>query len=123
MSLWRWNDVELEIDMEDVEFLERYENAFDNMELKETELQKTGKKSAIARDYCDMFYRLFDDIFGQGTGEKLLGEKKNVRNCEECYDAFLSACQKCVIEANKRQNALENKFKPNRAQRRAAGKK
>ena len=22
MSLWRWNDVELEIDMEDVEFLE-----------------------------------------------------------------------------------------------------
>ena len=123
MSLWRWNDVELEIDMEDVEFLERYEIAFDNMELKETELQKTGKKSEIARDYCDMFYRLFDDIFGQGTGEKLLGEKKNVRNCEECYDAFLSACQKCVIEANKRQNALANKFKPNRAQRRAAGKK
>ena len=123
MSLWRWNDVKLEIDMEDVEFLERYEIAFDNMELKETELQKTGKKSEIARDYCDMFYRLFDDIFGQGTGEKLLGEKKNVRNCEECYDAFLSACQKCVIEANKRQNALANKFKPNRAQRRAAGKK
>lgn len=25
MSQWKWNDVELEIDMDDVEFLERYE--------------------------------------------------------------------------------------------------
>ena len=123
MSLWRWNDVELEIDMEDVEFMEKYENAFDNMGLKESELKKTGKRSAIIRDYCEMFYQLFDDIFGPDTGKKLLGEKMNVRVCEECYDAFLTACQKCVVEGNKRKKALANKFKPNRAQRRAAGKK
>lgn len=123
MSLWKWNDVELEIDMEDVEFLERYENAFNNLELKESELQKTGKKSKIARGYCEMFYCLFDEIFGQGTGEKLLGEKMNVRVCEECYSSFIAACQKCVTDANKRQNAMINKFRPNREQRRAAGKK
>ena len=28
MSLWKWNDVELEIDMEDVDFQIRYENSF-----------------------------------------------------------------------------------------------
>lgn len=123
MSLWKWNDVELEIDMEDVDFLERYEGAFDNLDIKEKELQKTGKKSEIARGYCGMFYNLFDEIFGPGTGKKLMGEKMNVRICEECYDSFIAACQKCVIDANKRQNAMINKFKPNRAQRRAAGKK
>ena len=107
MSLWKWNDVELEIDMEDVDFLEKYEGAFDNLDIKEKELQKTGKKSEIARGYCGMFYNLFDEIFGPGTGKKLMGEKMNVRICD----------------ANKRQNAMINKFKPNRTQRRAAGKK
>ena len=28
MSLWKWNDVELEVDMGDVEFQEKYEKAF-----------------------------------------------------------------------------------------------
>ena len=32
MSQWKWNDVELEIDMDDVEFLERYEKVFENIE-------------------------------------------------------------------------------------------
>lgn len=123
MSLWKWNEVELEIDLEDVDFLERYENAFDNLDIKEKELQKTGKKSEIARGYCEMFYRLYDEIFGPGTGEKLMGENMNVRICEECYDSFIATCQKCVTDANKRQNAMINKFKPNRAQLRAAGKK
>ena len=31
MSFWKWNDVELEVDMEDVEFQEKYENAFNKM--------------------------------------------------------------------------------------------
>lgn len=123
MSLWKWNDVELEIDMEDVDFLERYENAFANMENKENELAKTGKNSEIAREYCKMFYNLFDEIFGPDTGKELLGEKMNVRICEECYTDFIAECQKCVIESNKRKNAMMNKFKPNRAQCRAAGKK
>ena len=29
MSLWKWNDVELEINMSDVDFTERYEKAFE----------------------------------------------------------------------------------------------
>ena len=86
-------------------------------------MQKVGKQAVIIKEYCEMFYRLFDEIFGPDTGKKLLGEKMNIRNCEECYTAFIAECQKCVLDANKRQNAMMNKFKPNRAQRRAAGKK
>lgn len=123
MSLWKWNDVELEIDMEDYEFLQKYEQAFQNMGLKENTLNKIGARSEIVKEYCDMFYQLFDDIFGSGTGDKLLGEKRNVRTCEECYESFIEECKKGVAEANRRKNTMMTKFKPNRAQRRASGKK
>ena len=123
MSLWKWNDVELEIDMEDYDFLQKYEKAFETMWIKEEELKKTGTQSEIVKEYCDMFYRLFDDIFGFGTGDKLFDGKRNVRLCEECYMDFIYECQKGVFDANKIKNAMMNKFKPNRNQRRAAGKK
>lgn len=123
MSLWKWNDVELEIDMEDYDFLQRYEKAFDSLGKREKELQKVGEQAVIVKEYCEMFYQLFDDIFGQGTGDKLFAGKKNARICEECYEDFLTECNKSTIEANKRRNAIAKKFKPNRAQRIAAGKK
>ena len=123
MSLWKWNDVELEIDMEDYDFLQKYEKAFASLEKKEVELQKVGKQAVIIKEYCDMFCQLFDDIFGPDTGEKLFGGKKNARICEECYSDFIAECEKQTKEANKRRNAIMNKFKPNREQRRAARKK
>ena len=43
MSQWKWNDVELEIDMDDVEFLERYEKVFESIEPREKKLEKVGK--------------------------------------------------------------------------------
>lgn len=119
MSLWKWNDEELEIDMEDYDFLQRYEKAFDSMGIKEEELKKTGVQSEIVKEYCEMFYRLFDDIFGMGTGEKLFNGKRNVRICEECYDSFISECKKSVADANKRKSAMMSKYRPNRELRRS----
>lgn len=119
MSLWKWNDVELEIDMEDADFLEKYEKAFDVMGIQEEKLQKTGSQSTIVKEYCNMFYRLFDDIFGEGTGDKLFEGKRNTRICEECYDSFIVECKRCVQDANKRRTSMLNKYSPNRAQRRS----
>lgn len=118
MSLWKWNDVELEVDMEDVEFLERYEAAFKKMEESEKTLQKTGNHSEIVKRYCQMFYELFDDLFGNGTGERLFCGKMNSRICEECYDSFLTECKKGILAAVERRNNRMNKFRPNRQQRR-----
>ena len=44
--------------------------------VKEEELKKTGTRSGIVKEYCDMFYRLFDDIFGDGTGENFSSERE-----------------------------------------------
>ncbi len=84
MTIWKWNDVELEIDLEDVDFQERYEKAFEVMGEEEKNLKKIGKLSEITRAYCAMFYRLFDAIFGEGTGDKLLGGKLNSRIVDDC---------------------------------------
>ena len=35
---WKWNDVELEIDMQDVDFQEKYERAFEILEKEEKEV-------------------------------------------------------------------------------------
>lgn len=111
MSLWKWNDMELEIDMEDVEFQEKYEKAFINMEKTELKLQKTGSLSQISKEYCKMFYQLFDDIFGSGTGEKLFGGKYNTCLVDEVYDSFISHCKKEVDAANKRRANTVKKYK------------
>nr|DAG81550.1 MAG TPA: tail assembly chaperone [Caudoviricetes sp.] len=119
MSQWKWNDVELEIDMDDVEFLERYEKVFESIEPREKNLEKVGKISEITREYCLLFYDIFDGIFGEGTSEKLFDGKMNLRVCEECYDSFISVCEKEINAVNKRRNSVVSKYTPNRAQRRA----
>lgn len=111
MSQWKYNDVVLEVDMEDVDFQEKYENAFNRMGETEKELQKVGSLSGITREYCQMFYQLFDDIFEPGTGEKLFSGKYNIRLVDEAFDSFLNHCKKEVDAANKRRMNTVKKYK------------
>jgi len=111
MTIWKWNDVELEIDLEDVDFQERYEKAFEVMGEEEKNLKKIGKLSEITRAYCAMFYRLFDAIFGEGTGDKLLGGKLNSRIVDDCYESFLKHCKQEVVSMNKNRSARYQKYR------------
>lgn len=111
MSQWKYNEVVLEVDMEDVDFQEKYENAFARMGTTEKELQKVGSLSGITREYCQMFYQLFDDVFGPGTGEKLFNGKYNIRLVDEAFDSFLNHCKKEVDAANKRRISTVKKYK------------
>ena len=110
MTTWKWNDIELEIDMEDVEFQERYEKAFDIMGEEEKKIKNAGKLSEITRSYCDMFYHLFDHIFGDGTSNKLFGGKKNARLVDDCYESFLKLCKQEVVTMNKNRASRFQKF-------------
>lgn len=111
MSQWKWNDIELEIDLEDADFQEKYENAFENMALEEERIKKIGKYSELTRAYCAMFERLYDGIFGEGTSEKLFGGKKNIRIADECYDSFIAVCKKDAAAATKRKASMYAKYK------------
>lgn len=100
-QIWKYNDVELEFDMGDVDTQERYEKAFTKMEETEKGLPKTGSHSEFSRSYCRMFYELYDDLFGAGTGERLMGKKANVRTTEECYNSFLTFVRAQLEEINR----------------------
>ena len=111
MSQWKWNDVELEIDMVDVEFQQKIEDAYNKMEAEEDNLSKVGRASEITLGYCNMFYNFFDRVFGSGTGEKLLGTKKNARICDECYGSFFDFMRLEVEKSNKRRTQCAQKYK------------
>jgi hypothetical protein len=97
---WKYNNVELEFDMGDVDTLETYENAFVQMEVTQGKLPKTGTHSEMTRAYCEMFLELFDNLFEEGTGKKLMGERLNVREAEKCYHSFLVFVKRQMSEMN-----------------------
>lgn len=109
-QVWKYNNIELEFDMGDVDIQERYEMAFTKMENAEKKLPKTGVYSELSKAYCQMHYALYDDLFGVGTGEKLLGKKYNVRTVEECYNSFLTFVRNQLNEINRiRANTIGNR--------------
>ena len=112
MSLYKLNNVEVEIDLEDADFLRRYENAFNKMQEKETELQKVGMNSQFIFNYCELFYGLFDDIFGEGKGEEIFKGKHNARLVDEVYAEFINICTDQGKEATERRNKLFAKYQP-----------
>lgn len=107
---WEYNGVELEVDVEDADFVEKYEAAFNKLGEAEKKLQKVGAKSEIVRGYCDMFYGLFDDLYGAGTSERLFAGRKNTRLCDEAYGAFLDAVKDDVEESKKTRTAHVEKY-------------
>lgn len=119
--IWKINDYEFELDLYDADTADRYEQAFEKMAVKEKALPKDGKLSEYTRAYCNMFKELYDDLFGKGAGEKILGDKANIRICNEIYLKFLDFVseQKSVITEYKNNlNERAARYSPNRAIRR-----
>lgn len=112
MSTWKWNEVELEVDMEDVDFQVKYEQAFEKMAEEEKMLQAVGKASEFSLAYVAMFWHLYDNIFGEGTSQKLFQGKKNLGMVDDCYESFITHCQKDVLEINKRRSKRVAKYMP-----------
>lgn len=52
---WNYNNMEFEVDLQDADFAERYEAAFERMALDEKKVQKAGKNSEVIRGYCGLF--------------------------------------------------------------------
>ncbi len=120
---WEINGISLHLDLEDVEILERYENAFDAMAEEEKKLPKDGKASDRVRAYCEMYRHLYDKIFGDGTADKIFaGKPMNAAVYDEVYDSFLEFVREQLVAAAKHRGERLNKYRPNRAQKRAAAK-
>ena len=118
---WSYNNIEFEVDLQDADFAEKYEKAFERMGQDEKKLQKAGNNSELIRGYCGLRHRLLDDNDGAGTANKLFEGKVNAGMCDLAYAAFMTACMRCNEEAVQRRGQLMSRFSPqqNRQQRRS----
>ena len=122
VPVWHIHDHDFELGMQDADVLDRYEAAFAAMTVNEKGLPKDGKASDRIRAYCGMFRTLFDDIFGEGTAQKIFGDTNNARVVNEVYEDFLEFVSSQAGYITEAQNRISSRFSPNRAQRRAAVK-
>lgn len=122
---WEINGVSLPIDLEDADVMERYENAFEQMQQAELSIPKDGKASERIRAYCKMYRDLYDRIFGEGTSEKIFaGQPTSAAVYEDVYDSFLACVREQTANAAERRAERISKYRPvNREQKRAAKRK
>jgi len=124
MSLkWEINGLSLELDLDNADNMERYENAFELMAKEENEIPKDGRQTERIRAYCQLFHRLYDRIFGDGTSDQIFsGIPDSVKACDEIYLSFLNFVQEQRVSAAQERAEWRAKYFPNRKQRRAADK-
>ena len=119
--IFEYNGSKFEFDLADADASEKYENAIDVMSEEEKTVPKTGKLSGIYRAQCALIKHFFDNVLGEGAGNKICGEKDIITDCYKAYDAFLE------FVGGQRDRILNVKNSvakySNRAQRRAANKK
>lgn len=120
-TVWSINGLELEMDLDDAETLEKYEKAFTEMDNQEKEFPKDGKTSEIVRRYCDLYYRLFENLFGKDDADKIVQKKYHMGQWEEVYASFLKFASLQMNAINARRNAIIQPTK-NRAARRSKQK-
>ena len=107
------NGVELEVNFLDADFMEKLENCCkkvnDQAEKSKTELKDLTFAQQIKAE-CKIIKDFFDDLFGEGTSEKIFQGKNDLMLC-------LSAFQELVEEKVKMQqemNSLFAKYSPDR---------
>lgn len=120
---WEINGLSLELDMGNADVQERYESAFEQMSKEEKQIKKDGKLSEFTRSYCDLFTRLFDRIFGEGTSEKIFsGIPVSISKYLEIYDSFLDFVKQQTEAITADTVKRLSKYRPNRQQRRTKKK-
>ena len=124
-KIWEINGLSLELDLDDADVMERYEKAFDIMSAEEKALPKDGKGSEQIRAYCNMFRHLYDNIFGEGTAEKIFnGIPTSASAYDDIYFSFLDAVKRIKTETIQSRADRLAKYRPaNRQQKRAVAKK
>ena len=108
------NDVELDIDFTDADILEKIESGSKIVYEKTKELK--GKEYQLAegiRQECKILKEFLDYVFGEGTSQKLFGNKDSLHLCLKAFEDIINEKEKQV----KSINDLVSKYSPDRVQR------
>ncbi|ALY06957.1 hypothetical protein JY817_18730 [Clostridioides difficile] len=115
------NNIELkDFDIYDAD---EYENIEKTIGLTITETGKVEKEATkgyeMIRDICNLIFKCFDDIFGEGTSNKMFGDKRNLKVCSNAFFELIEEVNRQKQEGEEFFASAVSKYTPNRAQRRA----
>jgi hypothetical protein len=117
------NGIEYPFDSTDVDTMEIYEECVAHMNEDKKKIPKDGAASVRIRAYCAVYERFFDALFGEGAFLKLCGGKYSMYLADELLRAFLKCVNDQRMARESMMQGLAPQYMPNRAERRAAGKK
>ena len=120
-------DKEIDFDFFDAQQMEKYEKEADiaQDELSKIDLNKM-KQSEFINKVCEIIEKCFENVFGEGTSEKLFEGKRNFRLCVKAFSDLVKARKEQVSEIDnevkdfqKELQEMNGEYKTNRAMRRA----
>lgn len=123
---WQINGLQIPIDLEDLETVKRLEEAFNSMEAEENQLlaSESINLSDRIQGYCDLYFHLFENLFGAETAGQIFRNKPmNMRVYEEAYLSFLQFIQMTRAEIADRRHDDIRTLGRNRQQKRKLNKK
>lgn len=89
MSLFKYGNLEAEIDFTDVDFLENLDEAKKLMADEAAQVPKTGKAADIIRAQCQCYFNFFDRVIGEGALEEMFQGRTSLNSCLDATDALL----------------------------------
>lgn len=112
-----FNGIELEIDLMDADTLEKFEDLLKRTsdDIAEKTQYEGLRGSEQMRLQCRHVNRFFDDLFGEGTAEKVFGTKYNLMEHMEAFGQAASMVNQMSDEVR----AVKDKYNPKRVQNRA----
>ena len=90
MSLYKFGNFEVEFDPTDVAFVENYELAVTEYQERIATVSKEGKVSEVMMRLCNVFYNVFDGLFGKGTSKKMFGKTNSVDICVKAFKQLVN---------------------------------
>ena len=118
MSLFKYGDLEREIDFTDVEFLENLDEAKKLIKEEAAQVPKVGKTADIIRAQCQCYFNFFDRVIGEGAHEEMFGGKTSLNACLDAADALLAFDNKEADKLNQKYGNYTVQQHGNRQQRR-----
>lgn len=101
------NGVELDFTLYDsanAEMKQRYFEELNKMRTVSQEIPKEATEKEQTEYLCSRIKRMFDSVFGEGTGEKVCGTTSNLLVCMDAYDQLVSE----QIRQNKEYESIMN---------------
>ena len=107
------NGVELEVNFFEADFMEKVENCCkkvaEQAEKAKTDLKDLTLAQQIKAE-CKIIKDFFDEVFGEGTSEKIFKEKNDLKLCLSAFQDLIQA----KVKMQNEMNSLFAKYSPDR---------